>query len=86
MLEQVRIPIIQIGNSKGVRLPAHLLREHGFETEAELKVVKGNILLEPVARQPRAGWDKSLERMHEAGDDKLLTPDNLDLDKGDWEW
>jgi antitoxin MazE len=35
---------------------------------------KGHIILRPVS-EPRKGWDKAFQKMHEQGDDKLLLDD-----------
>ena len=50
--------LIQIGNSKGVRIPKVLIEQAGLEgRELELRLVQGGLLIRPV-RQPRQGWDE----------------------------
>jgi antitoxin MazE len=38
--------------------------------------------------KPREGWDESFRAMAEAGDDKLLLPDDLpnEFDDTKWQW
>ncbi len=39
--------IIQIGNSKGIRIPKRLLLKYGFGEKAKLRETEHGILLEP---------------------------------------
>lgn len=53
--------LIQIGNSKGVRIPKVLIEQAGLEGRVlELKVVREGLLIQPV-RQPRQGWDEAVK-------------------------
>ncbi|NVO00216.1 MAG: AbrB/MazE/SpoVT family DNA-binding domain-containing protein [Geobacteraceae bacterium] len=76
--------IIPIGNSKGIRLPATLLRQCNIIDEVELLAGKDEIIIRPVQKAPRAGWGEAFALMHERGEDSLLIDDGLDLE--DWEW
>ncbi|HEX3917253.1 MAG TPA: AbrB/MazE/SpoVT family DNA-binding domain-containing protein [Caulobacteraceae bacterium] len=51
----MKVAIVQIGNSRGVRLPKAVLEQVGLEAEADLSVEDGRIVLTPVAL-PRRGW------------------------------
>lgn len=51
----MRVRIVRIGNSRGVRIPKAVLDETGLDGEVELRVAGGTVVLEPVSR-PRAGW------------------------------
>lgn len=51
----MKVPIIAIGNSRGVRLPKAILEQVGFGAEAELRVEDGQVVLSP-ATSVRAGW------------------------------
>ena len=82
----MRINIVQIGNSKGIRIPKAILDKCGIEQEVGLDVRGGSIVLEPVGRTPRFGWDEAFRRMAERHDDQLLIDDSLDLEHIDWEW
>lgn len=76
--------LVSIGNSKGLRIPASLLRQYSIQEEVELLPGKDEIIIRPVTRKPRETWDKAFAAMHECGDDTLLIEDSLDV--GDWEW
>ena len=81
----MRINIVKIGNSRGIRIPSFILKECDFTNEVELKVIRGNIVLSPI-KTTRAGWDGIYSDMHENQDDSLILNDSLDLDSEDWEW
>ena len=63
--------IIQIGNSKGIRIPRPLLRGCQLEDEVELEAQPGQLIVRPVGG-PRHGWAAAFEKMAEYGDDALL--------------
>ena len=51
----MKVAIVAIGNSRGVRLPKVVLEQLGFGAEAELEVEDGKVTLTP-RRAPRSGW------------------------------
>jgi antitoxin MazE len=80
--------LIQIGNSKGIRLPKSLIEQIGLSDEIEIAVGKGQIVLRPL-QSPRAGWDeafaKALRRNGEQADTEWLNTPNRFDDK-EWKW
>ncbi len=73
----MEVSIIQIGNSKGLRLPKSILDRYNIKDKVELILEKGQIILKPVDH-PRKGWDKAFKKMHENGEDQLLLNDVFD--------
>ncbi len=69
--------LVQIGNSKGIRIPQKILGQCHFEDSVDLSVKNGALILKPIKKTPREGWALHAEKMHEAGDDRLLIPDVL---------
>jgi antitoxin MazE len=68
--------IVQIGNSKGVRIPKTLLEQLRFEKSVEFQVTPEGLLLRPVHEkkendsEARAGWDEMFQTaLIESGDD-----------------
>ena len=68
--------IVQIGNSKGIRIPKILLEQLHFDKSVEFQVTPEGLLLRPVHEpaennsQPRAGWDEMFQAaLAETGDD-----------------
>lgn len=78
------ISVIQIGNSKGIRLSKTLLEKYNITEKVELIMEKGYFIIKPIA-EPRSGWGKAFKQMHENGDDKLLINDAFD-DENLEEW
>ena len=78
--------IIQIGNSRGVRIPKTWLDQLNFQEEVELAVESDQIVIRP-AHHPRAGWEQQFREMAARGDDKLLDePTPADWEEDEWEW
>ncbi|MEY2834908.1 MAG: hypothetical protein RLZZ557_570 [Bacteroidota bacterium] len=80
----MEVSIIKIGNSKGFRLSKTILERYNITDKIELIFEKGQIILRPIA-EPRIGWDKAFQKMHEEGDDQLLINDIFDDENLD-EW
>ncbi|HRY31387.1 MAG TPA: AbrB/MazE/SpoVT family DNA-binding domain-containing protein [Bacteroidales bacterium] len=70
----MQVSVINIGNSKGIRLTKHLLEKYGIRDKVELILEKGRIILMPVS-EPRKGWEKSFQSMRNNGHDNLLIDD-----------
>ena len=70
----MEIPIINIGNSRGIRLSKTILEKYSITDKIELILEKGYIILKPKS-EPRKGWDNAFRKMHENGDDQLLIED-----------
>ena len=70
----MEINVINIGNSKGIRLPKAVLEQYSISDTLELILEKGRIILKPKS-VPRKGWEKSFKQMNVNGDDKLIIDD-----------
>lgn len=82
----MEVPVIKIGNSKGILLKKTILERYSIGEKIEIIMKQGHIELKPVS-PPRQGWDKAFKEMHESGDDELIGDDILDDDLFDeWEW
>jgi antitoxin MazE len=62
--------IIQIGNSRGVRIPKRLLEKAHLSEDVHLEARPGEIVIRSARR--RADWDVHFRRMAQLGDDQLL--------------
>lgn len=76
--------IINIGNSKGIRLPKALLKKYNIKDKINLVLENDFIVIKPID-EPRKGWEKAFKEMHENGDDKLLIDDVFNDESFD-EW
>lgn len=81
----MKVSLIQIGNSKGIRIPSSILKQFDFIENFDLILEKGKIILKPISN-PREGWEEACRLMNENKDDKLLYDDNYELDNEDWNW
>ncbi len=70
----MEIRVIQIGNSKGIRLAKTILERYQITDKVELIFKEGYLILKP-ARHSRSGWEAAFEEMHQRGDDVLLIDD-----------
>ncbi len=83
----MKLRIVRVGNSHGVRLPKALLDEAqlGANAELEATVTPDGILLAP-ARRVREGWAEACARMHAAGDDVLIETPLTESQLKEWTW
>lgn len=78
--------IVQIGNSKGIRVPKVLLEHAHLPDEVELQAEHG-LLIVRAARGPRTGWAEAAKAMHARGDDQLLdATSSSQFDEKEWRW
>ena len=78
--------IVQIGNSRGIRLPKMLLEEAELSDEVELEAEPGRIVIRRGTR-PRAGWATAARLMRERDQDRLLDPTTpTRFDEKEWKW
>ena len=83
----MKVDLVRIGNSRGIRIPKPILEQCGFKGQVEM-TVKGNVLVIAPARTIREGWDDAFEAMAAAGDDQVLFPEDMShgWDEAEWEW
>lgn len=70
----MELSIINIGNSKGIRLSKTILEKYNIHNKVELILEKGYLILKPKT-EVRKGWDKAFQKMHKNQDDQLLIDD-----------
>ena len=80
----MEVPIIKIGNSKGILLSKTLLEQYKFGKKLEIIMKHNHLELRPL-RSPREGWDEKFKLMHQNGDDRLLIDDIFE-DENMEEW
>ncbi|MEN0004262.1 MAG: AbrB/MazE/SpoVT family DNA-binding domain-containing protein [Bacteroidota bacterium] len=70
----MEVSVIQIGNSKGIRIAKSILEEYGITDKVELVLKEGFLILRPI-HLPRQGWEEAFQEMAKNGDDQLLIDD-----------
>ncbi len=82
----IKVRLIRIGNSRGIRIPKTILEQCHLEDSVELQAQKGKLVVKPAGRA-RQGWEEAYPRMAEAKDDVLLDePTATDWGKTKWRW
>ena len=87
-MNSIKVKIIRIGNSKGIRLSKSLIEQYNMEDEVLLEAKKDSIVIHPV-KNSRADWEKSFEKMRLRGDDVLFdeeTEFESEWDQEEWQW
>jgi len=72
----MKVKLVKIGNSLGIRLPKTVIQECGFESEVMLDVRHKSVIL-TASTSVRQGWEKQFE------EDLLSKPVTQ---KGEWQW
>lgn len=80
----MELSVINIGNSKGIRLSKTILEKYNIQDKIELILEKGFIVLKPKT-EPRKNWEKAFKTMHENGEDQMLI-DHIFEDENFEEW
>ena len=81
----MKIDIIKIGNSQGIRIPKTIMEQCGFTDSIEMEIKDGNLVLSP--HRVREGWSESFQEMAANGDDQLLIDDAIATEYDqEWEW
>ncbi len=74
--------LIQIGNSRGVRLPKTVIEAAGLKDDLDLEVRDGAVVIRAI-REVRSGWAEAAMACHEANDDNM---EDWDATAGDGDW
>jgi antitoxin MazE len=67
----MEIPVIRIGNSRGIRLSKTILDRYNIGDRLDLELRKNHIHIKSLS-WPRAGWEKAFAEMNAKGNDNLL--------------
>lgn len=82
----MKVRIIKIGNSQGIRIPKPFLVQSGIENEVELKMEKNQLIILPV-KQARKGWKEAFSKQI-TDDQQLDEYQNISnqWDHEEWQW
>jgi antitoxin MazE len=84
----VKMQLVRIGNSRGIRLPKSIIDQVGLGREVELEVQSDRIIIRR-SGHPREGWEEAFREMAARGDDNLIDgdlPPLTSFDTEEWEW
>lgn len=75
--------LVQIGNSRGVRLAKPIIEQAGLTEEVEVRVEGGAVIITSSAT-PRAGWAEAVSANQPSG--LIDPPSNTQFDETEWTW
>lgn len=82
----MKVSIIKIGNSQGLRIPKPILKQCGFNREVELEIHDKELIIKSISHSPRQDWEKAFKLMAKTKDDKLVEFPESKWDEEEWEW
>lgn len=68
-MKTVEISLARIGNSRGIRIPADLIRKHGLEPGIVLEDRGHEIVLHAKGGRPKLSWEETAQEMAVANED-----------------
>jgi len=81
---EMKVPIIRIGNSKGLRLSKEILERYNFQGAVDLILEDNQVVIKPI-NEPRKDWAETFKRLG-ADSEHLLIPDVFEDEQfDDWE-
>ena len=82
----MKIRLVRIGNSRGVRLPKTIIAQAGLTEEVELGIRDGAVVIAR-ATSTRYGWAAAASQIRQRDEDRLLdTSTPTRFDEKEWEW
>lgn len=84
----MKLRLVRIGNSRGVRIPKAVLEQCQLDDEMDLEV-RGRELILRARPAPRQGWEAAFSSMAAHHDDRLLDGGlgaQTRWDRDEWEW
>lgn len=83
----MRLSVIKIGNSRGIRLPKPVLEELGSADTLEGELVPEGLLIRPVSN-PRTGWEQEFAKAVTKPADELSEWEAVssEWDAAEWTW
>jgi antitoxin MazE len=83
----MKTELVQIGNSRGIRIPKPLIEQCGLGDMVELRVQNDCLVISP-ERRPRQGWEEAFSAAGPAIHDELLleAAGPSEFDRKEWQW
>jgi antitoxin MazE len=83
----MRVELVRIGNSRGIRIPKSLIEQYGLGNGIELRIENERLVMVP-DHQPRQDWDEAFRRASASAKNEVLLgtlPPN-EFDHNEWQW
>ena len=88
----LRGKLVQIGNSRGIRLPKTVIEQAGLTNDVEIAVHDDQIIIRSAGKDaPRVGWEEQirktlLEHGEDVDEEWLNAPMSSRFDEKEWTW
>jgi antitoxin MazE len=83
----MKIALVRIGNSRGIRIPKSFIEQCGFVDTVDLRVEQDCMII-AANRPPRQDWEKAFQAADPTTGDQLLLDPILanEFDREEWQW
>lgn len=83
----MRLELVRIGNSRGIRIPKPIIDQLGFEKTVSVRIERNRLVISP-ERRLRQGWAEAFQAAGPSKDDELLFDSAMqdDFENEGWEW
>jgi antitoxin MazE len=87
-MRATQVNIRRIGNSLGIVIPKPVLAQVGLsgESEAEMTVEGGALVLRKPSKPVRVGWEEAAKKIAGAGEDQLVMGEFGNADDAELTW
>lgn len=79
--------LVQIGNSRGIRIPKPIIEECGLGDTVDIRVEQNRLVIS-AERKPREGWEEAIRLAAPPHVDHAFLDSTLDddFDNHEWTW
>ena len=83
----MKTELVQIGNSRGIRIPKPIIEQCGLGDTVELRIRNKCLVISP-ERKPRQGWAEAFRSAGSSVNDELLLNGvkPSEFDRKEWQW
>jgi len=81
----VKVKLIRIGNSRGVRISKPIIEQCGFTDGVKLRIENDHLVIAP-SRLAREGWEEASRAAGPSAHDELLLGTRNQFDQENWWW
>jgi len=83
----MKLEIIRVGNSKGLRIPKVMLKQCGIAGYVNAEIHNNSLVLTPI-NKARYGWANAFKQETSRNEDKILTIVEIKnlWDESEWTW
>ena len=82
----MKTKLVQIGNSRGIRIPKTMIKDAKLLDEVEISVKEDSIIITSIEKC-RTGWAEFAKELHERKEDILLFNETTTkFEENDWNW